>query len=180
LQGDFIAVSQLIYRIGAELKRNPEWSADYQDLVIELEALDRTSKQVQSIQPGRYDLKCLERYQSFSGYLPQAAGGISDEYLKVRKPIKCVERQRQTFRGFSRRMQWSTMYGDDVALLRSRLAPKVATITRLLLTQTTDSLAKAEVDQERVTRELTGKFFGQQLRLSSGEDKVNSAAITQA
>ena len=52
LKAFFITVSKLIYQIGAELKRNPESSADYQGLVVELQALDRALKQ-----PNRYNLQ---------------------------------------------------------------------------------------------------------------------------
>jgi hypothetical protein len=75
IEGDFIAVSKLMYQIGAELKRNPESKADYQGLVVELQALDRAMKQPQSIQPARNDLNrfralaitCHSPLQAFFG-----------------------------------------------------------------------------------------------------------------
>ena len=38
--GDLLAVSRLIYKIGLELKKNPDSGPDYRHLLVELESLD--------------------------------------------------------------------------------------------------------------------------------------------
>ena len=58
--GDFLAISNLIYKIGLELKKNPKSAPDYQHLLIELEALDRALKLLQCIKPAQHELRRLE------------------------------------------------------------------------------------------------------------------------
>ena len=53
-------MSKLILQIGLELKTVPESAPDYQNLVNELEALDRALKQICQIRPGVRELKRLD------------------------------------------------------------------------------------------------------------------------
>jgi hypothetical protein len=147
-QGDFIAVAKLIHQIAPELTRNPEFAADYQDLVIELQALDRGLKQLQVIQPARHVIQSFEAIRA----LAVACRGPLEAFLEVISMFEtCLGPWKSPhghFRRFSRRLQWSTMYKEDIAALKARLAPKSATVTILLLTQTTSSLAKSESTRE--------------------------------
>ena len=64
--GDFLAISKLIYKIGLELKKNPKSVPDYQDLLIELEALDRALKLLQRIKPAQHELRRLDEVQALA------------------------------------------------------------------------------------------------------------------
>jgi hypothetical protein len=76
-------------------------------------------------------------------------------------------------------MQWFTMYKDDVAELQTKLAPKVSTIAILLLTQITDSLARAETDRDSITRQVASKFSEQRTLLAEMDSKTGSILAHQ-
>lgn len=71
------------------------------------------------------------------------------------------------------------MYKDDVAELQTKLAPKVSTIAILLLTQITDSLARAETDRDSITRQVASKFSEQRTLLAEMDSKTGSILAHQ-
>jgi hypothetical protein len=171
-------VAQLIHQISAELKRNSESAADYQDLVIELEALNRALKQLQAIKTTQHNVN-LEAVRALPVTCRNRLETFLEKISKFEKSLGPWKPHHGQFRGFGRRLQWSTAYKDDIAALRAKLAPKSATITVLLLTQTIDSIAKAESDRDSIAREVAGKIFGQQMLMADAVDKINSLSITQ-
>ena len=144
LQGDFIEVAKLIHQIAPEPKRNPESTADYQDLVIELQALDRGLKQLQAVQPAQHVVQSFEAIRTLA---VDCRGPLEAFLEKVSKFETCLGPWKPLMAFFDSSgvvYNGLTMHKEDIAVLRARLTPKSATITLLLLTQTTNSLAKSE------------------------------------
>ena len=134
--GDVLAVSKLIYRIIAELKNSSDAAANYQDLVIDLEGLDRALQQVQSIEPGIYDLKQLNGIRALARSCHQPLETFLEKISKFENRMGAWQAKENRFRGFGRRIEW-TVYEDDVKELREKLATKLITINILLSTQDT-------------------------------------------
>ena len=180
LIGDFLAVSSLIYRISTQLKRNPESAVDYQDLLIELESLNRALKQLQSLTPAHHEAHRLEtvRALAITCIIPMEHFLARISEFEASLGPWCASNHR--FRGFTQRIQWATMYKDDVELLRTRLAPKVATITMLLLTCMTSSLASAEIKRDKISQEVASKLFGQQILIREMKTTTRSILNAQA
>ena len=179
--GDFLAVSKIIYQIGLELKKNPEAAPDYQDLLIELEALDLRLKQLLSIRPAQRELRRLEGIRALATTcrrpLEDFLAKISkfDEHLGTWGAAKSGG-----IRGFGRRIQWSTIYKDEVTSLRAKLAPNVATITLLLATQTIETLVKAEQDRFEIAQEIRAGLHFQKTSLAALRHTALDIATSQA
>lgn len=81
--------------------------------------------------------------------------------------------------GLLQRVQWSTKYKEEVKSLRARLAPNVATITVLLMTQTIDTLLHAESGHVQVAQELNRRLLSQSETLTDIERATSSVSIAQ-
>lgn len=178
--GDFLAVSRLIYRIAAELKRVPESATDYQDLLIELEALDRALKQLFSIEPAEHEAKRLDAVRALALTCLGPLEAFLEKIEKFEHSLGPWNVRKNGLRGLHRRLQWSILYKDDVALLRSRLAPKISTITILLLTATSNLLAKAESDRHGIAKEVAQKLFDQNALLQRLEGATIAISTSQS
>ena len=100
--GDLIALSKLIYQIGLELKSVPESAPDYQDLLNELEALDRTLKQIYQIQPGVHELKRLDGVRALASTCQAPLQEFLAKIQKFNKALGPWSRRRHRFGGLDR------------------------------------------------------------------------------
>ena len=103
--GDIVVVSKLIYRIGVELKKNSDSAADYQDLLIELEALNRSLTSLEDIKVAQHGrrrldgiralalacklplqdfLKKIEKFESFLGPWNKTSHSVSGIAQRLR------------------------------------------------------------------------------------------------
>ena len=164
--GDFLAISKLIYKIGLELKKNPESASDYQLLLIELESLDRALKQLQRIKPAHHDLRRLEGIRALAITCQRPLEEFLAKIEKFEEHLGSWKVKGNRLSRFGRGLQWSIKYKEDVEELRARLTPNVATITVLLMTQTVDALSKAESDRFEIARHLRRKFSFQRTSLT--------------
>ena len=159
--GDFLAISKLIYKIGLELKKNPKSALDYQHLLIELEALDRALKLLQCIKPAQHELRRLDGIRTLASTCRRPLEEFLAKIQKFEEHLGSSNASNRRFSGITRGLQWSVKYKEEVKSLRAKLAPNVATITVLLVTQTIDTLSNAESDRLRIARELNCKLSSQ-------------------
>jgi ubiquitin len=194
--GDFLAISKLIYKIGIELKKNPKFAPDYQYLLIELEALDRALKLLQCIKPAQHELRKLEGIRDLASTCQRPLEEFLAKIEKFEEHLGSWNASNHQFSGSTRRLQWSMKYKEEVKSLRAKLAPIVATITVLLVTQTIDTLSNAESDRLQIARELNCKLSSQckiladlkqttldittaQARFEAGQSHTTAAAAAQ-
>ena len=178
--GDFLAISKLIYKIGLELKKNPESASDYQHLLIELESLDRALKQLQRIKPAHHELGRLEGIRALATTCQRPLEEFLAKIEKFEEHLGSWRVKGNPLSRFSRRLQWSIKYKEDVEELRAKLAPNIATITILLMTQTTDTLSKAESDRFEIAQQLGRKLSFQRTSLAGLKQTALNIATTQA
>jgi hypothetical protein len=143
--GDFLAISKLIYRIGLELKKNPKSAPDYQLLLVELESLDRTLNLLQCIKPAQHEPRRLDAIRALASSCQRPLKDFLGKIEKFEDSLGSWNSSNRSFTACSRRLQWSVKYKEEVKSLRARLAPNVATITILLLTNTMDALSNADL-----------------------------------
>ena len=167
-------MSKLIYQIGLELKSVPESAPDYQDLVNELEALDRALNQIYSIRPGLHELKRLNGVRALATTCQIPLQQFLTKIQKFNKSLGPWNCRRSRLDGFARGAQWSLMWKEEVNKLRSTLTPKLRNILILLTSQIVESLAKAELDRANIRDEILGKVSVQQVILE--QIKANFAA----
>ncbi|KIW94125.1 uncharacterized protein Z519_05441 [Cladophialophora bantiana CBS 173.52] len=142
----------MIYKIIVELKENSDSVGDYQLMLIELEALDRT-------------LKSVEQFLDKTGKFEDSLGPSNTK--------------NRSFSSITQRLRWSTKYKDETRALRARLTPNLATITVLLMTQTVDTLSNAESDRFKLAQELKDKFSSQSCILTALRDSTCRIASGQ-
>jgi tetratricopeptide (TPR) repeat protein len=159
--GDCLAISKLIYKISLELKKNPKSAPDYQHLLIELEALDRALKHLQRIKPTQRELRRLDGIRALASTCQRPLEEFLAKIEKFEEHLGSWSASNHRIPGFHRRLQWSMKYEEEVKSLRAKLAPNVATITALLVTQTIDTLSNAESDRFQIARELNSKLSSQ-------------------
>jgi len=179
-KGDILAISKLVFKIGLELKKNPESAPDYQQLLIELESLDRTLKQLQCIKPAQHELIRLEGIRALAFTCQRPLEEFLAKIEKFEEHLGSWHAKGNRFSGFGRRLQWSIKYKEDAKELRAKLAPNVATITVLLMTQTIDTLSKAESDRVEIARELKRKLPFHRTSLADLKQTALNIAAAQA
>jgi hypothetical protein len=178
--GDLLAVSKLIYKIGLELKKNPDSGPDYQHLLVELESLDRALKQLQCIRPAHHKLRRLEGIRALASICQRPLEEFLAKIEKFEERLGPWGAKCNRLSGFGRRLQWSTKYKEDVKELRAKLTPNIATIIILLMTQTLETLSKAESDRLEIVREVKCKFSSQETYLADLKQTALNIATTQA
>jgi hypothetical protein len=159
--GDVLALSKLIYQIGLELKSVPDSAPDYQDLLQELEALDRALQQTYNIRPGIHELKRLDAVRALASTCQAPLKDFLGKIQKFNKslgPWNCGHRR---LNGFGRGVQWSLMWKEEVKKLRAQLTPKLLILGFLWESQIIDSLTKAELDRARNAQEVNAQLSSQ-------------------
>jgi len=159
--GDFVAVSKLIYKIGAELKQGPEAAADYQLLSIELEALDRTMKSLEHIQVAQHGQKRLDAIRALALACQLPLQEFLEKIEKFDESLGPWNTKNRSFSAITQRLRWSAKYKDEARYLRARLAPNVATITVLLMTQTVDIMSNAKSERIIMVRKMKDSLTSQ-------------------
>jgi hypothetical protein len=132
--GDLLAVSRLIYKIGLELKKNPDSGPDYRHLLVEPESLDRALKQLQCIRPAHHKLRRLEGIRALASTCQRPLKEFLAKIEKLEEHLGPWGAKCNRLPGFGRRLQWSTKYKEDVKELRAKLARNITTMTILLMT----------------------------------------------
>lgn len=146
-------------------------------------------KQLQCIKPVQRELRRLETIRA----LAATCRGPLEEFLeKIQKFEDHLGPRNPNVRTFStltRRVQWSLKYENEVKSLRAQLAPNLATITVLLVTQTIDSVSNFEEDSIRASevhqksledvKRTASDIAVAQDRLEAEHSRLNTTAVKQ-
>ena len=149
-------------------------------MLIELESLDRTLKLLQHIKPAQHELRRLDAIRSLASVCQRPLEDFLAKIVKFENDLGIWNTGRRRISGFPRRLQWSLMYEEEVKVLRARLAPNVATITILLMTQTIDTLTNAESYRIKAARELHDKFSSHSTTLDDVKRAISDVATVQS
>ncbi|RYO77538.1 hypothetical protein DL766_009647 [Monosporascus sp. MC13-8B] len=164
--GDFLAVGGLIRQIAVELRENDEAAPEYQSLLIELEALERALRRLQTLRPGKHELFQLTQ----------------DPLAKISKFESCLgtfNAVDNRWKGLPRKLQFRIMFKEDVKQLRSALASHVATINLLLMTQAVASISTAKDDRDRLASGLESKILAHRRLLEGVNGQVATSLERQ-
>lgn len=83
------------------------------------------------------------------------------------------------WKGLPRKMQFRTMFKEDVKQLRSALASHVATINLLLMTQTVASILAAEDDRDHLASSLESKILWHRRHLEDVNGRIEKSLERQ-
>ncbi|RYP45980.1 hypothetical protein DL768_007762 [Monosporascus sp. mg162] len=132
--GDFLAVGKLIRQVAVELRENDEVAPEYQSLLIELEALDRALRKLQTLRPGKHELFQLTSIRATALACQRPLQDFLAKISKFESRLGTFNTANNRWKGLPRKMQFRIMFKEDVIQLRSALASYVATINLLLMT----------------------------------------------
>lgn len=147
--------------------------------MIELEALDRTLKCLEHLEVGEHGRRRLDGIRA----LALACQLPLQEFLKrIKKLENCLgswNANMHSFSAINRRLCWSAKYKDEAKALRARLAPNLATITVLLMTQTVDSLSTAGSNSVRSVQQMNHSFYVNSRTLAALKNSTDRVEATQ-
>ena len=160
--GDFLAVAKLTGKIASELKevsiansesliskqrqfwtalltthgsQNGEAASKYQDLIIELESLERALSRLYTLKPAECKLVHLEAIRAAASACKRPLESFLAKIEKFDKRLGTQNAKNSQFKGAGRRIQFNVAYEEDVKELRTTLASHVSKINLLLMTQ---------------------------------------------
>lgn len=152
--GDFIAVTRLIGSIVTELKKvcdllqsfswcskltrsqNSEAAAEYQNLIVQLEALSRALSKLNDIRPAKHELRQLDAIRAVASACERQLESFLSKISKFESTLGVHNAKDKRYEGLGRRMQWNIALKDDVKELGDTLGSHVLTINMLLMSQT--------------------------------------------
>ena len=150
--GDFLAVAKLTGKIASELKdvrvsltqvlfysanlqQNGEATSKYQDLIIELESLERALSRLYTLKPAEHELAHLEAIRAAASACQRPLESFMERIGKFDKRLGTGKEKHNSIKGAGRRIQFNVTFEEDVKELRSTLASHKSTINTLLMTQ---------------------------------------------
>ncbi|RYP79869.1 hypothetical protein DL770_006474 [Monosporascus sp. CRB-9-2] len=177
--GDFLAVGKLIRQVAVELRDNDEAAPEYQSLLIELEALERALRKLQTLRPGKHELLQLTSIRATALACQRPLQDFLVKISKFESRLGTFNTANNRWKGLPRKMQFRTMFKEDVKQLRSALASHVATINLLLMTQAVASISIAEDDRDRLASGLESKILAHRRLLEDINGQVDTSLERQ-
>ncbi|KAF1976697.1 hypothetical protein BU23DRAFT_455393 [Bimuria novae-zelandiae CBS 107.79] len=135
--GDFIAAIGLITKVIKALKDKCGAATEYQHLQLELQALERTLRYLQSLQPTASNREHVNaiRGMALTCQIPlQEFLDRMHKYEASLGPFSALNRG--SIKSIGRKSQWALFMSDEVAELRTVIGAKVLSINLLLATHT--------------------------------------------
>lgn len=132
--GDFLAVLGLFERIAIELKNYRDAPAQFQNLSVELDLLQRTLMHVvQAQKDDQEDKQILEQIRAIVSHCHQPLQAFIDKLLSKERSLGHYRTARLNDVGI--RMKWSIVTQKDVEELRKVMLSEMAAINMLLSVQ---------------------------------------------
>jgi len=141
--------------------QNGEAAPEYQSLLIELEAIQRALGRLHTLRPAKHELVQLMSIQATALACQKPLQEFLEKISKFESRLGTFHSANNKWKGLPRRMQFRTMYKDDVEQLRLALASHMSTINLLLMTQAVASITIAEDDRERLASGLESRILAQ-------------------
>ena len=117
------------------LQQNGEATSKYQDLIIELESLERALSRLYTLKPAEHELVHLEAIRAAASACKRPLESFLPKIEKFEKHLGTGKAKKNSFKGAGRRVQFNVASEEDVKELRITLASHVLTINTLLMTQ---------------------------------------------
>ena len=124
-----------VLRCNADPKQNGEATSKYQDLIIELESLERALSRLYTLKPAEHELVHLDAIRAAATTCKRPLESFLAKIEKFEKRLGVQNAKDNQFKGAGRRIQFNVAFEEDVKELRTTLASHVLTINTLLTTQ---------------------------------------------
>ena len=119
----------------ADLQQNGEATSKYQDLIIELESLERALSRLYTLKPAEHELVHLEAIRAAALACQRPLESFMEKIEKFEKPLGTGKEKHSSIKSAARRIQFNVAFEEDVKELRSKLASHKSTINTLLMAQ---------------------------------------------
>lgn len=124
-----------VLRCNADLEQNGEATSKYQDLIIELESLERALSRLYTLKPAEHELVHLDAIRAAATTCKRPLESFLARIEKFEKRLGAQNANDNHFKGAGRRIHFNVAFEEDVKELRTTLASHVLTINTLLITQ---------------------------------------------
>ncbi|KAL6812999.1 hypothetical protein GGI42DRAFT_313391 [Trichoderma sp. SZMC 28013] len=176
---DFLTVGKLIGKVAVELRKNGEAAPEYQSLLIELEALERALRQLQTLRPAKHELIQLTSIRATALACERPLREFLEKISKFETRLGTYNFANNTLKSLPRKMQFKIMLEKDIQQLRLTLASHVATINLLPTTQAMASISRAEDDRDGLASSLESKILAQRRVLDGVNGRVDASLAQQ-
>ena len=116
-------------------QQNGEATSKYQNLIIELESLERALSRLYTLKPAEHELVHLEAIRAAASACKRPLEDFLAKIEKFEKRLGTEKAKENHYKGAGRRIQFNVAFDEDVKELRATLASHVLTIITLLMTQ---------------------------------------------
>ena len=131
-----MSLSTRVFFYSANLQQNGDATSKYQDLIIELELLERTLSRLYTLKPAEHELVRLEAIRAAASACKRPLESFMKKLEKFEKRLGTGNEKANRIKGAGRRIQFNVAFEEDVKEFRSTLASHVSTINTLLMIQT--------------------------------------------
>ena len=125
----------LVSHYTANHQQNGEATSKYQDLIVELELLERALSRLYTLKPAEHELVHLEAIRAAASACKRPLETFLAKLEKFEKRLGTEKAKESRYKGAGRRIQFNVAFDEDVRELRATLASHVLTIITLLMTQ---------------------------------------------
>ena len=125
----------LVSHCTANHQQNGEATSKYQDLIIELELLERALLRLYSLKPAEHELIHLEAIRAAASASKRPLENFLAKLEKFEKRLGTGKAKGNHYKGAGRRIQFNVAFDEYVKELRATLASHVLIIITLLMTQ---------------------------------------------
>ena len=155
--------------------QNGEAAPAYQSLLLELEALERALQQLNTLKPTQHELLQLNSIRATALSCERPLQRFLDKISKFDARLGITNVKTNRYKGFPRRIQWQLMYKKDAKEIRAILGSHVSTINLLLMTQTVQSVTRAEDNRAEVACGLEQRILAHRRLLEDVNVKAETS-----
>jgi hypothetical protein len=140
-----LIVTGLITKVAKALKDKSGAAAEYQNVQIELEALARTLKHLEALEPNESNVAHVNAIRGMALTCRAPLQEFLDRIEKYERTMGAFSLAGvKSAKAFGRKSQWAVFMGEEVANLRTAVGAKVLSINLLLAMHTSESISRVE------------------------------------
>ncbi|CAO2647556.1 Nn.00g084780.m01.CDS01 [Neocucurbitaria sp. VM-36] len=172
--GDFIAAIGLIVKVSKAVKDKFGASNEYQHVILELQALEKTMRYLQALQPRKSNadhvnalrgmaLTCRIPLQEFLERIQKYEASLGPFATHSRRCLKSA----------GRKSQWAIFMSDEVAKLRTAIGAKVLSINLLIVAHISESVSRIETEADTSHGALLASILEQRASIQRLDKKIH-------
>ncbi|KAJ4375956.1 hypothetical protein N0V83_001235, partial [Neocucurbitaria cava] len=164
----------LIVKVSKAVKDKAGASNEYQHVLLELQALEKTLRHLQALQPNESN---VDHVNAVRGMALTCRIPLQEFLERIQKYEASLGPFAAHSRGYlkstGRKSQWAVFMSDEVAKLRTTIGAKVLSINLLLVTHTSESISRIEAEASKSHVALLASILEQRASIERLDKKVH-------